>query len=393
MRTTLFQNALLADGSTANVLADGGRIAAVTPADPSATADHVVECDGRLLAPSFTEGHTHLDKTFAGLPHVPHRRGVSVRERIDAEKALRREIPADIGTRGGALLRQMVAAGTGRVRSHVDIDPEIGLSSLHDVVALKEHFGGVVDMQIVAFPQSGIVQAPGTAELMDAAMSEGATHVGGLDPAAIDGDREAHLDTVFSIAERHGAGIDIHLHEGGEGGLLTLSDIAGRTKAAGLSGRVVVSHAFGLGEPHDIGPTVSALREAGVAILTHGPGPVPMPPVMQLIEGGVTVLAGSDNVRDAWSPYGDADMLRRAMMIGYRQGMNADEEIATLFEIITRTTAETMGFGALNIAPGAPADLVLIDAKTVVGAVAQPPPRIVVMKAGRVVAENGVYCA
>jgi cytosine deaminase len=291
--------------------------------------------------------------------------------------------------RGAALVRQVAALGTGRLRTHVDIDPQIGLDHLHAVLALKERFAHLVDMQVVAFPQSGIVRCPGVAELLDRALEEGATHIGGLDPAGIDGDVAGHLDVVFSLAREHDAGIDIHLHDGGETGLMELRDIAERTGAAGLSGRVVVSHAFALGGPEEIGPTVEALAAAGVAILTHGPGPVPMPPVTRLWREGVAILAGSDNIRDAWSPYGDGDMLRRAMMIGYRQGMNEDAELALLFSIVSERTSATMGFPPHALEPGGAADLVLLDATGPVEAVATVPQRRLVMKAGDVVAENG----
>ncbi|MEM8664756.1 MAG: amidohydrolase, partial [Pseudomonadota bacterium] len=392
--SVLFRDCLLPGGERTSVLVEGASISAVGNEDSTrggagsgeATGAQIIDCGGKLLAPSFTEGHIHLDKTFAGLPHIPHRYGVSVPERIAAEKALRQEVPASVFERGGRLLDEIIAFGTGRVRTHVDIDPEIGLSSLADVVRLRDANADRVDMQIVAFPQSGIVSAPGTADLMDAALTEGATHVGGLDPAFIDGDRRGHLDVVFALAGKHDAGIDIHLHEGGAMGLETLQDIAARTKAVGLHGRVTVSHAFALGEPHDIGPTLAALRKAGVAILTHGPGPVPMPPVVRLAEEGVAICAGSDNIRDAWSPYGNGDMLKRAMMIGYRQGMNTDEELALLFDIVTTRTARSHGFGEVGIAEGAPADLVLIDAETVAGAVAQHPARLTVMKGGKIVA-------
>jgi len=328
---------------------------------------------------------------------VAHRRGDTVAERIEAEKALRRETGTPVAERGGALVRQMVRHGTSRVRTHVDIDPEAGLSGLHAVLAIRETFADAVDMQIVAFPQSGIARAPGTAALMDAALAEGATHVGGLDPDAIDNDRDGHLSTVFRLAERHGAGIDIHLHEGGAGGLASLADIAARAGALGMGGTVVVSHAFALGEPHDIGPTVRALAAAGVAILTHGPGPAPMPPVTRLVGEGVTVLAGCDNIRDAWSPYGSGDMLERAMVIGYRQGMNASEELALLFDIVAHGNASGLGFGDASLREGAPADLVLVDAPTPQEAVVGRPERLMVVKRGRMVAERpfvqGARCA
>lgn len=391
MTETLFAGARLPDGRLADVRVAGGAVAAVGAAGgEAAPGARVVACEGRLLAPSFCEGHIHLDKTLLGLPFMTHRRGVTVSERIATEKAIRRELTVPVFERGGALVRQVVTHGTGRLRTHVDIDTEIGLANLYEVLRLKEAYAHLVDMQVVAFPQSGILRDPGTAELLDAALSEGASHIGGLDPVGIDGDMAGHLDTVFALAEKHGVGVDIHLHDGGETGLAELTDIARRTAAAGLSGRVVVSHSFALGGADDIAPTVAALAEAGVAVLTHGPGPTPMPPVLRLWDAGVPVLIGNDNIRDAWSPYGNGDLLKRAMIVGYRQAMNADEELALLFSIISERTADAMGFGAHQVEAGAPADLVLIDALSVSEAVVGHPARLVVMKRGKVVAENGV---
>lgn len=394
MSATLLSDVTLADGRNADIRIEDGRISAIETASTSrvpADGNAHIACGGRLLAPSFCDGHVHLDKTFVGMPFVPYRPGATVEARIEAEKAIRREMPVPVFERGGNLVRKMVGFGTGTLRTHVDIDTEIGLANLYEVLKLKEAFADAIDMQIVAFPQSGILRDPGVADLLNAAMEEGATHVGGLDPVGIDGDMDASLDVVFALAQRHDAGIDIHLHDGGAAGLAELRAIAGRTHAAGLSGRVVVSHAFALGDTHDIGPTVDALAAGGVAILTNGPGRALMPPVGALWAAGVPVLAGSDNIRDAWSPYGNGDMLKRAMVIGYRQGMNADDELALLFETITRHTAQTMGFDAGGVVEGADADLVLIDTIGVEDAVADHPARVWVMKHGRFVAENGVF--
>jgi len=131
--------------------------------------------------------------------------------------------------------------------SDVDIDNQLGLKNLHEILKVRERFRDLVTIEIVAFPQSGILRSPGTAALLDAAIAEGADLLGGLDPVGIDGDLDGHLDAIFAIAERRGVGIDIHLHDGGEGGIAQIRAIAERTRAAGLNGKVAVSHAFALG--------------------------------------------------------------------------------------------------------------------------------------------------
>ena len=133
------------------------------------------------------------------------------------------------------------------MRSHVDIDLRVGLRNLEQVLAARDAHRDKVSVQIVAFPQSGIVTSPGAAELLDEAVRAGADLVGGLDPAGYDGDIDGHLDVIFGIADRRGVGIDIHLHDGGLLGVSEIEEIARRTKALGLGGKVTISHAYALG--------------------------------------------------------------------------------------------------------------------------------------------------
>ena len=387
------RDAALADGRRVDVALADGRIAAIGPAGSLATGDGpALACHGGLLSPSFVEGHIHLDKTLLGLPLVPHRPGATVADRIRNEKDLRQTLPLSVEARGGRLIEQVAAFGTGALRTHVDIDTEVGLSGLEAVLRLKERYRALVDVQVVAFPQSGILRDPGTADLLDQAVAAGADLVGGLDPAGIDGDVGGHLDAVFAIAGRRGVGVDIHLHDPGPLGAFELRDIAARTAAAGLGGRVAVSHAYALGaiDEADFGRTAAALARAGVAVMTNAPGTGPMPPVLRLRDAGVTVFAGSDNIRDAWWPYGDGDMLDRAAVIGYRQGFFTDEDLAHAFAIATVIPAAVLGRPRYGLAPGDAADLVLLPSAGVAEAVLDRPRARTVLKRGRIVAEGGV---
>ena len=390
--TLVLTNARLADGRSADIHIVGDRIGTIEDAGAAVPAGaKSLDCANRLVTPSFVEGHIHLDKTLLGLPFVPHRAGDTVAARIEAEKALRRELGSSVAERGGALIEQIVRFGTGALRTHVDIDTEIKLDGLHAVLELKQRYAALVDIEIVAFPQSGILRDPGTADLLDAALREGADLVGGLDPAGIDGDVAGHLDTVFGLAERHGAGVDIHLHDPGPLGAFELRDIARRTVALGLNGRVVVSHAFALGaiDADEFGRTADALADAGVAIMTNGPGDGPMPPVMRLAGAGVTVFAGSDNIRDAWSPFGDGDMLGRAAMIGYRQGFRADADLQHAFAMATTLPAAVLRLADYGLSPDSRADLVVLPANSVPEAVAGHPVPRTTVKRGRLVVQDG----
>ncbi len=386
-------NVTLPDGSKHDIEVLGGRIAALLPASGIGALEGDLDLKGALVLPPLVDGHIHLDKTLLGLPWVPNQAtGNQVADRIEAERKVRAARTVPESETGANLVRQVMASGTLHMRSHVDIDNQLGLKNLREILKVRERFAGLVTIQIVAFPQSGILRSPGTADLLAAAMAEGADLLGGLDPVGIDGDLDGHLDPIFAIAEQRGAGIDIHLHDGGEGGLAQIEAIARRTKAAGLQGKVAISHAFALGSV----PAVSAARtadllaETGVAIMSHGPGGAAIPPLKLLREHGVKVFGGSDNIRDAWSPFGNGDMLERAMMIGYRANFRHDEELALAFDMVTRSAAEVLGIEGYGVVTGGPADFVVVEAGSLAEAVATRPRRKLVVKAGRIVAQDGV---
>jgi len=387
-----YVNATLPDGSRRDISVEGGRIAALLSSAGNATSADDIDLDGALVLPPLVDGHIHLDKTLLGLPWVPNQAaGNQVADRIEAERKVRAARTVSESETGANLVRQVLASGTLHMRSHVDIDNQLGLRNLHEILKVRERFRDLVTIQIVAFPQSGILRSPGTADLLDAAIIEGADLLGGLDPVGIDGDLDGHLDAIFGIAERRGVGLDIHLHDGGEGGIVELLAIAARTKAAGLSGKVAVSHAFALGSVPTAraAETADALAAAGVAIMSHGPGAATMPPLLLLRQHGVEVFGGSDNIRDAWSPFGNGDMLDRAMMIGYRANFRHDHELSVAYEMVTSAAARVLGLTDYGLHVGSRADFVAVAAGSIAEAVAARPRRKLVVKTGRVVARDG----
>ena len=381
----MIRNATLPDGSKHDVEIREGRIAALLP--PTGGEP------GVMLLPPLVDGHIHLDKTLLGLPWVPNQAaGNTVSDRIEAERKVRAARTLPETETGANLVKQVVASGTLHMRSHVDIDNQLGLKNLHAVLAIRERFRDLVTIQIVAFPQSGLLRSPGTAALLDEAVAQGADLVGGLDPVGIDGDLAGHLDPIFAIASRHGVGIDLHLHDGGESGIAQILAIAERTRASGLKGKVAISHAFALGSvPTELAArTADTLAEVGIAIMSHGPGAGTMPPLPLLRAHGVEVFGGSDNIRDAWSPFGNGDMLERAMLIGYRGNFRHDHELRLAYEMVTEAAARVLGLVDYGIRVGGPADFVAVEAETLAEAVAARPRRKWVMKAGRIVARDGV---
>ncbi len=393
MTETLFTNAKLADGSLRDIGVAGGRIVSIAPAGAASDAASKIDIAGALLVPAFVEGHIHLDTSFYGdkwIPHKPCTNGFDVHERV-AFQAENMAGAAPMAERARNQLELCVSNGSLQMRSHVMVDGSVGLKSLETILAVREAYRGIIDIQLVAFPQSGILKSPGTPELLDEAVAMGADLVGGLDPASFDRDVKGHLDVVFGVAGRRGVGVDIHLHDFGTLGAFTVEEICARTVALGMQGKVAISHAYGLGnlDPDAARRIGGRIAAAGVSIMTNAPGDHAFPPVALLRGEGVNVFAGSDNIRDSWWPYGDGDMLGRAMMIGYRSGFYTDDELSAAFDVVTAAGAKALGLEGYGIAVGAKADFVTLVAAHVPEAVVAVPKGRRVFKAGRLVAENG----
>ncbi len=391
-RETTFTNAKLADGSHVDLVVTEGRFSAIVPAESATASGQAVDLGNALVVPGFVEGHIHLDTSFYGdawIPHKPCTNGFDVHERV-AFQTENMAQSAPMAVRARNQLDLCIANGSTQMRSHVMVDGSVGLKSLETILAVREEYRDLIDIQLVAFPQSGILKSPGTPELLDEAIKLGADLVGGLDPASFDRDASAHLDVVFGVAERHGVDIDIHLHDAGTLGLFTIEEICRRTKALGMSGHVAISHAYGLGDlaPDQARKAADLIAESGVAIMTNAPGNHNFPPVAVLRSAGVTVFSGSDNIRDSWWPYGDGDMLGRAMMIGYRSGFYTDEELEAAFDTVTYSGARALRLEGYGIAVGAKADFVTLQAVHIPEAVVAVPKLRKVFKEGRLVAEN-----
>lgn len=399
------RNARALDGTPVDVRVEDGRIAAIgaslppvsPPSAPSASplaADGVTRIDARgaLLLPGLVESHTHLDKTVWGMPWYVNECGSRLIDRIDNERRWRAESGHDAGAASLALGRAFLAAGTTRLRTHVDIDTDAGLRHLEGVLATRETLADTLDMQIVAFPQSGVLDREGTVALLDAALARGADVLGWLDPCAIDRDPKASLDAMFALADKHGCPIDMHLHEPGEMGVFTFELMLERIAALGMQGRVVVSHAFCLGELDTAraDAMLARLADAGVALITTAPPSRVVPPLMACRRAGVPLAGGNDGIRDTWTPYGVPDMLERAMMIGLRYNLRRDDELEMALDCVTHQGARTCWFDDYGLHVGARADLVLVDAVNAAQAIVARAPRRWVVANGRIVVSEGV---
>ena len=389
--STLLANVRLAGGPNVDIRMTGGVIEAIGP-NLDAAGAVAIDGGGLLALPGMIDGHVHLDKTLTGLPWLPYPAGPGRASRIATERGLRARFPPPV-ERASNLVRQAVAAGTTAFRSHADIGPDIGVRHVEALLEVKAAYAHAADFQIVAFPQYGVLAAPGTCELMDEALAMGADLVGGIDPIGQDGDLDGQLDLLFRLAEKHGAGIDPHIHDPGEPGVREIAALAERTRATGMEGRVTVSHGFCLGAcPDDVFERIAgAMAEAGMSLVTHGGGASPLPPVKRLRARGVEVFIGNDDVRDTWSPYGNGDLLVRAMLLSWRSGYRSDGDLAVAFDCASAAARRVFDQDDRGIAVGAPADLFTVHAETLGEAAAQHPPRGLVFKAGRLVASDGVY--
>jgi cytosine deaminase len=316
-------------GGSIDILIRDGRIVALG-ANLSAPDATVIEGGGRLVFPGFVDAHAHIDKTLFGLGWYRNEVGPTLLDKIENERALRRERGIDSHVQSGRIARRMIAAGTTHVRTFVDIDTDIGLSGFEGVLRTREDLKGALDIQIVAFPQSGMLVRSGTVELMDEALRSGAEVVGG--------------------------------------------------------------HALCLGgvDPGYLDRLIDLLLEADIAVMSHGPsGLRPVPEVMRLRRAGVRMCTGNDGIRDAWGPLNMPDMLLRTYLIAYRNNLRRDDEIQAVLDIATHGGAQVIGAQPYGLSPGSPADLVLVPGETHVEAVIEQPKDRIALKDGKVVAKGG----
>lgn len=375
-----------------DVVVRDGRFAEIVPHGSRAFGGmRVVDGEGLLLLPGLVDAHTHLDKTLLGMPWYRNDVGLELIDLIENERRMKRELGIDPQRQSAAQIERSVANGTTHIRTHVDIDTEYGLAGLEGVLASRERYRDIVDIEIVAFPQSGMLPRAGTLDLMDAAMRAGADIVGGIDPATIDRDPVRHLGEIFALAERYGKPIDIHLHEPGDLGAFCLELIVERTRALAMQGRVMVSHAYCLGmlDPARQRALIEAMAAENISVMTVGSPTAPALPLRLMRECGLTTASGSDGIQGTWEPWGNGDMLERAKYLAQRNGMTNDADLAETTCICTFGGAEGIGLSGYGFANGDFGDVVLVPARTLAEAVALTPQKRTVIRRGRVLVRNG----
>jgi cytosine deaminase len=386
---------LLTNTSAGDIGVDQGRI--VEPGPATETRD----LGGRLVTPPLVEPHIHLDAVLTVGQPRPNVSG-SLFEGIAIWAERVRDLTADdVKARVRQVLRWQLAHGVQHVRSHVDVcDPQ--LTALRALVELREEARGLVDLQLVAFPQQGILGFDGGQDLMRRAVEVGADVVGAIPHYELT--REDGVESVrfaMALAQEHGLRVDIHCDETDDEHSRFVETMAAETIRRGMSGRVTASHTTAMHSYNAAYASrlITNIARAGLHMVTNpldnsvlqgrfDQGPIRRghTRVKQLLEAGVNVAIGHDSVMDPWYPLGHGDPLQAAFVLAHLGHMSGDQELRTLIDMITVAPAAALGVADYGLHVGGPADLVVFDARSEAEALRLQRPRHQVLRAGRLVA-------
>jgi cytosine deaminase len=398
------QDARLAGGSTADVVVDAERIAAVRKG-AAAGVDEAVRCEGKLVLPAFIDAHVHLDKVLIRDELREH--DGTLAGAIDAiHERKRRYTPEDVRERARAVIEESVRLGTTRLRSHVDVDTIGGLVPLEGVLAAAADCRDIAEVRTIAFPQEGLLRDPGAYDLMEAALEAGADVVGGMphwepDAAA----QREHVRLCFDLAERFGRDLDMHVDETDDGAVRTLEMVADEALRRGFTGRVCAGHVCSLAAAdHEYaGRVIDKCARAGISIAANpvtnlvlqGRGDRGLirrgtTRIGELRAAGVNVLFGQDCVKDGFYPFGHGSMLEVALISAHAAHLTTAADLDYALRAVTDAPAQAMRLTDYGLRPGARADLQLLPVPTWPEALRLQLPPEKVWFGGRLVAENSV---
>ncbi len=389
----------LPDGRRTDIGCRDGVVAVIGPLR-GRPAGRVVDCQGRPVTPGLVDAHVHLDKALL-LDRAPGTDGTladAIRVTALAKRAFS---AADIRERARRVLDMAVRHGTTAMRSHVEVDPIVGLRGLEALLPLKQEYAPALELQLCAFAQEGIVDAPGTEALLDRALAAGADLVGGC--PYNDSDPIAHVDTVFRLATAHGVDADFHVDFADEPRHQHLARIVAETERHGWQGRVAVGHATEMAAlpPAEQDGLAARLRAAGVAVILlpatdlylMGRKDLRSPrrglaPARRLLGAGVTVAAATNNVQNAFTPVGNANLALQGYLLAVAAHMGAPAEAEDALAMLTSHPARILGLPGYGLGEGLRADLVVWEADAVRDVIAALPWCRLVVKAGRVTVEQ-----
>jgi cytosine deaminase len=353
------------------------------------------QLDGRLVIPGFVETHIHLDKSCI-LDRCDCPEGTLQEAIASVATAKRAFTEADVYARAQRTLEKSIVQGTTRMRTHVEVDPRVGLRAFQAIQRLKRDYDWAVDLQICAFPQEGLTNDPGTEELLIEACEQGAGVIGGC--PYTDTDPPTHMSRIFDIARRFDLDIDFHLDFDLDPSWMHLDEVCRLTDAHKWGGRVAIGHVTKLSAitPARLVEIGGRLTDAGVAMSVlpatdlflmgrehdhHVPRGVA--PAHRLVGQGVTCSLATNNVLNPFTPFGDCSLLRMANLYANIAQIGGARDLRACFDMVTTLPARLMNAQNYGIAVGHPADLVVLDSRDPAMAVAELAQPLLGYKRGR----------
>jgi cytosine deaminase len=386
-RARLRGNSALHDLHIAN-----GRIVSIDP-DLSPRPD--VDLAGALVLPGLVEAHLHLEKAYL-LDRMP-RQASSLTDAIAMTSELKAKFtPADIRARALRLIRSALSCGVTTIRAHAEFDDVLGLMAIETILALREELRDVIDLQVVAFPQEGLTSQRTARQLYAAAIELGADVVGGIPYA--DTDAVEHLDLAFDLAVRSGKPLDFHLDFSDNPSQLDILGVVERTLAHGLQGRVTVGHLTSLGSVEDTAARSIAdlIARAGISVIVlpatdvylngrsgEARGRRGLTPVRMLMEAGVNVAVATNNVQNAFTPYGRGRITDTAMLLAGLCHLGSRADAETVVDMMTVRAASAVGLADHALIEGAPATFAVFDARSAWDLIGDADRALHVVKNGR----------
>lgn len=386
------------DAELVDIAISEGKITAVAPIIEEAAAK-TIEAKGKVVIPGLIESHIHLDKALIA-DREPNNSG-TLQEAIQVTAKLKPTFTEeDIYDRAKRALEMLIVHGTTAVRTHAEFDPAQGFTGFDTIMRLKEEYRDLIDIQVVAFPQEGIFKAPGTDKMMIEAMEKGADVVGGI--PYNDAPANEHIDLIFEIAKRFDKDIDLHQDFSDEADDTSIVYLCEKTIAEGYQGRVSVGHLTALHamEPDQLAEVIDLMVKAQINVM-----PLPatdlhlgarndaynirraVTPIRKLRDAGVNICLGSNNIRNAFTPYGNGDLIQIAMLAVPVAHLGGADDLPTVLPMITTNTAKALNIKDYGIAVGNRADLILLDTQRKADVLIDIPERLMVIKNGRITVE------
>ncbi|MEU6663122.1 amidohydrolase family protein [Streptomyces sp. NPDC046821] len=371
----------------------GGKVTAIEPsgARPAPALD-TLDAGGGLVSRAFVEPHYHPDKAYSrGLAPI------GIQDPFARARAIKAGFTvADVTERAARALRLASGNGVTTLRANVDVDSVAELRGLHGVLAAREQVAHLMDVEVVAFPQEGLARDPQARSLLVEALKSGADLIGGW-PNVEEGTQaqQAHVREVFDLAEQFDVDVDIHVDCMIDANEAMLEFVAAETVRRGYQGRVLASHCCGLElyDDADAARVVAAVAEARISVvvvplnLVDG-GPRGLSRPQELMQAGVVVAAGSDNMNDGWYALGTLDPLDRAQMAFLGAGFHDEGSLDTAWKLVTGQASAALGGRDGDITVGEDADLVLFDAPDRSTVLAAMPGSRTTLKRGHVVSRR-----